>query len=555
MIAQLRPEASAVPKQSQIDFYTIATGVTIFLGIALRLFHYFYNRSLWTDEIYLSAGIVDMSFTELLSKPLPYMQKAPVGYLLMSHLFVVLFGNNEMALRLYSLLTSIASLFLFLPVARYFLKPLGVFVALALLAIASPIIHHSVEAKPYGADLFATVFILWLYVRYHRETSIQKLVLWGLAGSVAVWLSYPSIFMLAGIAVATGIYYLIKGNWKLIFRLLIPFGMWVVSFALSYLLFAKEGSDAGWLVYFFVKFDGYFPLQPVSGITWAVRKVLAFFHYPLGLTWINNLGNHTNTQRFIQRMTIVPLVLSCLGALYFFKRDKKYLLVLGATVLITFVASSLKMYPFYERMTVFLAPLVALLLAGGSDYLNNKKASAKYVSYGLTVLLLFGLVKNTVANTITPYLIGGYKMSYYREALQYVNSNYREGDAVYVYWNGAAGYKFYKAAGVLKYDGVVGKDYRHEVSSYPEFFAKIDADLAALPNKKRAWIIYSSMDMNQGDYAGEPAWFYNGHDFREGYGVDRFIQHLGQVGKIIDTYVPADGNKMNDAHVHLMELK
>jgi hypothetical protein len=219
------------------------------------------------------------------------------------------------------------------------------------------------------------------------------------------------------------------------------------------------------------------------------------------------------------------------------------------------MASSLKLYPFYERMTVFLAPLVVLLLAGGSDYLNNKKAAAKYFGYGLTVLLLFGLVKNTVANTVTPYLIGGYKMSYYRDVLQYVNSHCREGDAVYVYWNAAAGYKYYKDSSVLKFDGVVGGDYRHDVRSYAEFFARIDADLAALTNKKRAWIIYSSMDMNQGDYAGEPAWYYNGHDFREGYGVDRFIQHLGQVGKITDTYVPADGNKKNDVHVHLMELK
>lgn len=555
MLAQLRPAVNVSPKQQQVDFYSLAIGVTVFLGIALRLFHYFYNRSLWTDEIYLSAGIVDMNFSDLLSKPLPYMQKAPVGYLLMSHLFVVVFGNNEMALRLYSLLTSIAALFLFLPVARYFLKPLGVFVGVTLLAIASPLIHHSVEAKPYGADLFTTIFILWLYVRYHRETSRSKLLLWGLGGSIAVWLSYPSIFLLAGIALTTSIYYFLKGNWKVIFRLVIPFSMWLASFALSYFLFAKEGSDAGWLVYFFVKFDGYFPLQPISGVTWAVRKAFAFFHYPLGLTWINDLGIHTNIGRFIQRMTIVPLILSCLGALYFFKRDKKYLLLLSTTMIITFAASSLKLYPFYERMTVFLAPFVILLLAGGSNYISNAKPFAKYISYGLTILLLLGLLKNTIANTITPYSLGGYKMSYYRDALQFVNNNYHVGDAAYVYWNAAAGYKYYKAADKLKFNAVVGGDYRHAVRSYPEFFRKIDADLAALPNKNRVWIIYSGMDMNQGDYAGEPAWFYNGHDFREGYGVERFVHYLSQTGKIIATYVPADGNKMNDVHVYLMELK
>ncbi|WP_375436609.1 glycosyltransferase family 39 protein [uncultured Hymenobacter sp.] len=555
MLAQLRPAIGTFPKQKQLEFYLVATGCILFLGIVFRLFHYFYNRSLWTDEIYLSAGIVDMSFQELLSQPLPYMQKAPIGYLLLSHLFVVLFGNTELALRLCSLLTGIAALFLFLPVARYFLKPFGALVALALLAFASPIIHHSVEAKPYGVDLFTTVLVLWLYVRYQHETTVKKLVWWGLGGSIAVWLSYPSIFVLAGIALATSIYQVLKGNWQVAFRLAIPFGMWLVSFVLSYLLFAKEGSDAGWLVYFFVKFDGYFPLQPVSGVTWLVRKAFAFFDYPLGLTWINNLGNHTNTGRFIERMTIVPVVLASLGTLYYFKQNKRYLGLLAAILGIAVVASSLKLYPFHERMTVYLAPLVALLLAGGCDYLRNKTAFLKYVSYGLALLLLAGALKNLLINTTTPYLLGGYKMSYYREALQYVNTKYRAGDAVYVYWNGVAGYKYYKAANALKFDGVIGKDHRHSVHSYPEFFAKVDADLKALPNQKRAWVIYSLMDMNQGDYAGEPAWYYNGHDFREGYGAERFVKHLAQAGRVIDTYVPADGNKANDAHAHLLELK
>ena len=555
MLAQLRPQTAAFSKTKQLDIYALATGLVLFLGIALRLFHYFYNRSLWTDEIYLTAGIAAMDFQELLSQPLPYMQKAPIGYLLICRLFVVLFGNNELALRLYSLLTGIAALFLFLPVARHFLKPFGALVALTLLACATPIIYHSVEAKPYGPDLFTTVLLVWLYVRYRHDTSLQGLVRWGIGGSVAVWLSYPSIFVLAGIAIAVGISYLMKGNWQVVLRLAVPFGMWGVSFLLSYFLFTKEGSDAGWLVYFFAKFDGYFPLQPISSVAWLAKKEVVFFHYPLGLTWVNELVEQTYLVRFIQRMTIVPVVLAGLGALYFFKTNRGFLLVLGITLLLALVASALRMYPFHERMVVYLAPFIALLLAGGCDYLGTKTTALKYAGYGLTVLLLAGLLKNAVVNTLTPYLLSGYKMSYYRDALQYVNHRYQAGDGVYVYWNGAAGYKYYKAADALKFEAVVDPDYRYAVRNYPAYFAKVDADLYSVPNRKRVWVIYSGVDMNQGDFAGQPAWYYQGHDFREGYGVERLTQHLSQSGKVLGRYVPTDGNPNPDVRVLLMELK
>ena len=555
MLAQLRPEVAVFPKQHRTSRYALATYCILFLGISLRLFHYFYNRSLWTDEIYLSAGLVDFSFKELLSKPLPYMQKAPVGFMLITHLFVVLFGKNELALRLYPLLTGIASLFFFLPVARHFLKPFGALVALTVLACATPIIYHSVEAKPYGPDLFITVVLLWMYVRYRHQTRWKSLLLWGFGGSVAVWMSYPSIFVLAGMAMAVGLTNLVKGNWPVIFRLVVPFSMWLLSFSLSYFLFTKEGSDAGWLVFFFYKFDGYFPLQPVSGVVWLLKKAAIFFHYPLGLTWVDDLSEHTYLERFIQRMTIVPVILSALGVLYFFKTNKRFLLAVGIILLIAVVASSLRMYPFHERMIVYLAPFAILLLAGGCDYLRNKTVPLKYVGHVLTLLLLFGVLKNAVANTLTPYLLSGYKMSYYRQAMHYVETNIKPGDGVYVYWNAAAGYKYYKSTDNLKFEGVVDPDYRYTVRNYPDYYAKVDADLYSVPNTKRVWVIYSGVDMNQGDYGGQPAWYYQGHDFREGYGVEQYTKHLQQIGKVLDKYVPSDGNPNPDVRVRLMELK
>jgi hypothetical protein len=206
-------------------------------------------------------------------------------------------------------------------------------------------------------------------------------------------------------------------------------------------------------------------------------------------------------------------------------------------------------------MTVYLAPFFIILVAAGCDYFSNKKGLVKYMGYVLALLLVFGPLKNSIAQVAKPYLFGEHKKSYHREALHYVDAHYQTGDAVYIYWNELAGYKLYKRTEHLKFSAVLGKDYRHTVDNYDEYFTKVDAEIHSLPNTKRVWVISSNIDMKQGDYMSDPAWYYNGTDYRGGYGIERFRQHLLQIGKVLDTYVPTDGNKTSDVHVTLMELK
>src|ERR1700709_2485323 len=101
--------------EDQDNGYKIIIWCIIGVGIALRLFHYFNDRSLWEDEIYLSTGLVKLSLSGLLHQSLDFQQKAPIGYLLIAKLCTMLFGPQEMGLRLLPLLCGIGSLFVFLP--------------------------------------------------------------------------------------------------------------------------------------------------------------------------------------------------------------------------------------------------------------------------------------------------------------------------------------------------------------------------------------------------------------------------------------------------------
>ena len=122
------------------DIYQVITWLLILTGIFLRLYHYFNNRSLWEDEIYLSTGIDKLNFTQILHQPLDFQQKAPIGYLLVVKLCTMLFGPREMGLRFFPLVCGIALLFVFQPIARKFLGNLGLVVAMGILALAPPLI-------------------------------------------------------------------------------------------------------------------------------------------------------------------------------------------------------------------------------------------------------------------------------------------------------------------------------------------------------------------------------------------------------------------------------
>ena len=86
-----------------------AAAALMALGVILRLRPYLANRSLWIDEAFLVLNILERDFGRLL-QPLDHLQAAPVGFLVLERLVVLLLGPRELALRLPPLLFSVGSL-------------------------------------------------------------------------------------------------------------------------------------------------------------------------------------------------------------------------------------------------------------------------------------------------------------------------------------------------------------------------------------------------------------------------------------------------------------
>jgi uncharacterized membrane protein len=484
------------------------------LGVLFRFYHYLDNRSLWLDEIYLATSIVKLDFLQLATLPLEYQQKAPIGILWLVRVCVVLFGPGEMSLRLVPFLGGLASLFVFLPVAKRFLSPLGVVLAMGVLALSPLLVYHSVEIKQYSTDLLATVLALYLYIRYHQNMGLPALVMWGVWGALLLWFSFPVIFVLAGIAIGLSLHYLIGRDWNLFFRSIIPFSMWLVSFGVNFYLFTSKYTEADWLISWFRARQGFMPLDAslLEGAKWVLQSLYRLLDYPLGVLWNAEIFNSIDTTvlRTLPKMALFLVLFLVIGISYFYKRDKKLLLVLLFPIALTLVASLIGKYPFYERLVVFLAPLPILLLAQGCARLTNFFAPGKRWRYVFPVILLAWPLWSTAKQAIDTDLFWDYKKSYYRDALLYIDRNFQQGDVVYIYWNIKPAYRFYKATYNLKVEGRELTDARFLVKNELEYVERLRGEYANTEGVKRIWFIYEPFLMLEiGDYDGTPSWYHH----------------------------------------------
>lgn len=542
--------SARVKKKSRLPSKKRAFKVGTFLytillsGILFRLFHFIHNRSLWLDEIYVSLNLLSSSFQQLTSPLLEYQQKAPIGFLWTAKCAVLLFGNQEQALRLVPLICGITTLFCFLPICRYWLKPAGQVAAMGMIAFAPPLIYHSVEVKQYSMELLATVLCLWLYTRFYGKTDLKSRLLWGAAGALILWFSYSSVFILTGIGTAVCVSLMIKQNWNTLLKMCIPFSMWFSSFVIHYALITSKQVDQMWLLYWFRHYNSFMPLPVWSPetIKWLFQRIYTMLDYPLGLLWNFTTADST-ALRVILKMSFVPISLAIAGAYAFFKNDKRVLTLVALPLLLTIAASAFERYPFFERLLVFLSPLAILLIAKGCDQAVRSISALQSRQFALPVVLIIGGFSASAADVIHPDTFGRYKKSFQKEALLYIDKNYQEGDIVYLYWNMDYGYRYYKKAYKLRYNAIEGSDMKFAAADPQDYINQLKPDLNQLKGKKRVWVVYNTKLWNDiGEIESKPDWYNKSQP-------GEFLYH-----ELSRKVKEKESKKLGDVHVHLFDF-
>ena len=306
------------------------------LGIILRLVFPIMNAGLWHDECAVAINILDRDFWGLFN-PLRFLQVAPPLFLSAVKLPTLLINPLEnsaitdFVLRLIPLFSGIASIFAF----YYLLKNLFTnkyiqFIGVCLFALNPLLIQYSYELKPYSTDVLVTILLLIYFIKYNPDSYIKQFYQI-LIISFSMLVSFP-----AGFVIFAGILRILFKDYKKFFCALTAFALVLIFYFIYHIWGVMEANGAGmdryWLAYF-IYFDNFVQL-----VTLFVKNTFNIFVLPFA-----TLG-----------VIIAGFLVSCF-------RDYKIAIISFFIITSLFMASYLHLYPFADRILLFLIPVLIIL--------------------------------------------------------------------------------------------------------------------------------------------------------------------------------------------------
>jgi dolichyl-phosphate-mannose-protein mannosyltransferase len=435
----------------------------VVLGIALRFRAYQFRRSLWTDEAMLALNVVRRGYVGL-TGPLDLLQGAPIGFLWVQRASVAVFGNNELALRLFPFLAGVASLFLFVLVARRLLTTWAVPIAVLLFATIQPLVYYSSEAKQYSVDVAAGLLVVHATLRLiERPVAPRPALHFGALCAVAVLFSHPATIVAAAAVVLVGVGLARRQEWRTVRALALGSSLWMGVFLLQYLrslrhLAGNDALDSFWA-------PGYAPrpFRLGSALAWAQHGIARLVPDPIAV------GS-----------PVVLLTLVTAGAFALSRRRGRaaaLLLLMSGGAL---AAAMLHLYPLRWRLALYLVPFVVLTAVAAFDFAPPRSPARRLLRSA--ALVLIAVVAWTPVHDSVVAFRHPQTVTEMRPLLQHIAQRARPGDAIYVHWTANAEFEYYAA--------VLGL-YRDRAVTFPPAPHACDdgTAMADLAIRARVWVV------------------------------------------------------------------
>jgi hypothetical protein len=454
-----------------VPFYRSLTGphtltALVLIGVILRLWAYLANTALYLDEILLSYSILNLPIVDLLTRPLPIDQVAPLGFLLVERCSVTVFGHNEFALRLFPLVCAIISLILFRRLAERALTGAGPAVALFVFAIGFPFIRYSVVVKQYELDVLAAILLMLIaFDLRDREATTKRLLLLGLVGFAIISFSQASVLVMAGLGFAFAVDWIISRDQKALRALLITVPLWAVASVIALIIGVRSMTpstrtfmDDFWAAGFLPV-----PFRAMSALHWFWESLTSLFS---DLTLLR------------YRWPVVFVVVALLGIVALWHRSCSLALFLLSQFMIAIIAAVAQQYPLRGRLALWLLPAALLAVAAGAEWI---RARANSFHPALAAILLVALLVSPVmalAEAPPPY-----EIEHHKDFLGYLQKNRRPGDVVYVFPLPGVGVRFYGPRfGLQRTDWIVSVCDRNETRPYVK-------DVDRFRGTPRLWVL------------------------------------------------------------------
>lgn len=341
----------------------ILIGLILVLGIVLRFAMFFHNRNLIIDEANIVRNLAERGFQNLVL-PLRYEQFAPPVFLWIEKLASLFLGYGEKAMRLYPLLCGLGALFVFPAVARRLIGTGALLLPLIYLAGGFVFLKYSAEVKQYMPDTFIALVLIWLALRWdiHKMSKWRFAIYWGVVGSIAIWSSMPSVFILAGIGCYYGVSVLKERRYEALLPLIIAAGVWLAQFALYYFTILKAQIGSSYLQNYHLEYFLY--ATPASKVEWLhnwtrIEDILG------------NVGGWSGVS------VVSNLVFFLLGIIYLLRKRLQHFMLIALPIGLVLVAAALKQFSLIDRVILFSFPLWGLVIGIGLERLWNLKLPIK----------------------------------------------------------------------------------------------------------------------------------------------------------------------------------
>jgi hypothetical protein len=474
--------------------------ILVGFGICLRLVQFLLNRALNGDEAVLAQSILNRSYSGLAGL-LDYDQCAPLGFLMVEKFFTNVFGTSEYSLRLWPLICGIAAMAVFPVVARRVLTEGAVRLATFLFAISCYVIFYSSCVKQYSDDVLIAL-VLWynaFYIIDHKPT-LTNLCMFTLLGAVAVWFSHPAVFMLAGIGLCIFLWMWRRKDWFGLKVLVVVIGVWIASFMLSYFFILSKFDVPESILWHWSEAFVPFPPKNLKDLYWFIGALKEL---------INNPGGLGSLSYFL----IVCLIV---GISRLFSSSKIKLCVLLSPIPVALLASGIKVYPFAERVILYLVPVLLIGVAEGIEQMryNLSKASPALAGCFVVALFLSPVLKLSNIGRGAPFLTFEIK-----PVLSYIQNHIQEGDSIYLGGNSHRQMAYYSPRyGLERVDCVPKANVRDRIAHQER--------LDSLRSKSRVWVLFSHVGIYDGINEESFAKYYL---FQHGNELDRCESYRASV--------------------------
>jgi len=405
----------------------------IALGILFRVKLYLENHSVWLDEAVTTVSIGSRTFKEILTRfdIFPEFAKPPIGFELIEKLSITIFGNNELAFRLFPLLSGIGALLLFYLIVKKLFSEKVQKVSLIFFAVCDPLIQYCGDTKPYSSDVLMVLILVFLFIHVRRSgLGLKNILLLGLSGGLIIWISSACIFILTALGLTAVTMIVINKKWKDLISVLPVFVIWLVSFVFLYKISLSQMVHGDSLKATWVGAFGPDAIFSFTTLAWMRDVFFEMFKQPGGM-YLPKLPFHIG---------ILGSLIFFAGCWQLFKRDKEHFLLFVSPVLITLFAALIGKYPFRGRVILFLVPSIIAVL---SSSVNIKFNKARGISSVIALVIAYVLLYQPFMAAMHNFTRGRGGSEHNRQALAFMQKYYLPGDMIFFNTSGQFSFWYY----------------------------------------------------------------------------------------------------------------